>query len=145
MTRIHIGQCFSRLYYIDSTDSLGSLRSLKVFVGHTEDLGKLFFQCDLCGTFTCQWCKCSPMNMEMHRHPELVATTRISRFEEEKMEIPSRYTDFWREPNNIPDSDAIEAPVVLDSEGRYSRKRGTSDVSQASTASIQPSPSKKHR
>ena len=80
-------------------------------------------------------------------HPELsmVITTRISRFEEEKMEIPTMYTDAWREANNVPDSDAIEAPAELEFVGRDSRKRGTSDVSQASTASRQPSPSKKHR
>jgi hypothetical protein len=63
------------------------------------------------------------------------------------MEIPTTYTDAWRETNNVPDSDAIEAPPAaeLEGPGRDSRKRGTSDVSQASTASRQPSPSKKHR
>ena len=73
-------------------------------------------------------------------HPELVVTTRISRFKEEKIGIPSTYTDTWRKINNVPDSDAIEVPS-----GRESRKRGSSDVSQASTVSRQPSPSKKHR
>jgi hypothetical protein len=76
-------------------------------------------------------------------HPELVVTTRISRFEEEKIEIPSTYTDTWRKINNVPDSDIIEAPAGF--EGRDSRKRGSSDVSQASTVSRQPSPSKKYR
>ena len=64
-------------------------------------------------------------------HPELVVTTRISRFVEERMEIPSKYTDTWRENNNIPDSDAIEVPAVeLEGSASDSRKRGTSDVSQ---------------
>ena len=80
-------------------------------------------------------------------HPELVVTTRISWFEEERMEIPSKYTDAWMENNydNIPDSDAIEVLAELEGRASYSWKRGTSDVSQASTVSRQPSPSKKHR
>lgn len=76
-------------------------------------------------------------------HPELVVTTRISCQEERKMEIPSAYTDTWRKTNNVPDSDAIEAPDGL--EEQDSRKRGISDASQTSMASRQPSPSKKHR
>ena len=76
-------------------------------------------------------------------HPELVVTTSISRFEEERMEIPSTHTDTWRKTNNIPDSDAIGAPAEPGE--KDSRKRGAYDVSQASTgtASRQPSPSKK--
>ena len=38
-------------------------------------------------------------------------STRISWLEEKKMEIPSTYMDTWRKTNNIPDSDAIEAPA----------------------------------
>jgi hypothetical protein len=64
--------------------------------------------------------------------------------EEEKVGIPSTHTDAWREKNEIPDSDVIEAPGELEEE-RDSRKRGTSDTSQTSSASRQPSPSKKHR
>ena len=81
-------------------------------------------------------------------HPELVVTTRISRLEEEKMEIPSAYTDTWRKTNDIPESDAIEAPLAAEHEERESReshKRGASEVSQASTSSRQPSPTKKVR
>ena len=40
-----------------------------------------------------------------------------------KIEIPSTYTDTWRKINNVPDSDAIEAPAEF--EGRESRKRGS--------------------
>ena len=59
-------------------------------------------------------------------------TTRISRFEEEKNEILSTYyTDARRKTNNVPGSDTFEAPTEL--EGKDSRKRGTSDVSQASS------------
>ena len=37
-------------------------------------------------------------------------TTRISRFEEDKMKIPSMYTDEWRNNNNnVPDSDANDS------------------------------------
>jgi hypothetical protein len=39
------------------------------------------------------------------------------RFEEEKMEISTTYTDAWRETNNVPDSDAIEAPPAAELEG----------------------------
>ena len=81
-------------------------------------------------------------------HPELVVTTRISRFEEESIEIPSTYTYSWRKTNNVPDSDAIEVPLAAGFrvDGRDSRKRGSSDVSEASTVSgsRQPPPSKKH-
>ena len=44
---------------------------------------------------------------------------------EKKIKIPSTQTNSWRKTNNIPDSDAIEAPAEF--EGRDSRKRGTSD------------------
>ena len=65
----------------------------------------------------------------LHPLAELVVTAKISWFEEKRMEIPSIYTDTRRKTNNIPNSDAIEAPA--DFEGKYSRKRGMSDVSQA--------------
>ena len=80
-------------------------------------------------------------------HQELVVTTRISWFEEERTEIPSKYTDTWMENNydNIPDSDAIKVLAELEGRASDSQKRGTSDISQASTVSRQPSPSKKHR
>lgn len=38
----------------------------------------------------------------------------ISRFEEEKVEIPFTYGDTWRKTNNIPDSDAIEPPAEFE-------------------------------
>lgn len=79
-------------------------------------------------------------------YPELVITTRISLFEEKRMEIPSMYTNTWRRANDILDSDAI-IEATAEFEERESRKRGASDVSesQASTASRQPSPSKKYK
>jgi hypothetical protein len=55
------------LEHIDFRVSDGTLRSLKVFVGRTEDLGKLFVRCDLCGTFISLGAKRSPMNLEKHR------------------------------------------------------------------------------
>lgn len=72
-------------------------------------------------------------------HPELMVTTRILCEEERNMEIPSAFTvDTWRKRNNVQDSDVIQAPEGL--EERDSRKGDT----QTSTASRQPSPSKKH-
>ena len=55
------------LEHVDFRVSDGTLTSLKVFVGHAEDLGKLFVQCDLCGTFISLGPKRSLMNMEKHR------------------------------------------------------------------------------
>jgi hypothetical protein len=42
----------------------GSRKSLKVYLGHGEDLGKLFVQCDLCGTFISLGQKRSLSNMQ---------------------------------------------------------------------------------
>ena len=55
------------LEHIDFHVSDGTLRSMKVFVGHAEDVGKFFIQCDLCGTFISLGPKHSPKSMEKHR------------------------------------------------------------------------------
>jgi hypothetical protein len=54
------------LEHVDFRVSDGTLKSLKVFVGCEEDLGKLFVQCDLCGTFISLGPRRSLKNMETH-------------------------------------------------------------------------------
>jgi hypothetical protein len=44
----------------------GSCKSLKVYLGHGADLGKLFVQCDLCGTFITLGQQRSLNNMQFH-------------------------------------------------------------------------------
>ena len=55
------------LEHVDFRVSDGTLKSLKVFAGRAKNLGKLFVQCDLCGTFITLGARRSPMNMETHR------------------------------------------------------------------------------
>lgn len=55
------------LEHVDFRVINGTLKSLKVFVGCAEDLGKLFVQCDLCGAFISLGARRSPKNMEIHR------------------------------------------------------------------------------
>lgn len=70
-------------------------------------------------------------------HPDLLIKTHISIAEERLMGIAVEKTLEWREENDIPNSDAIEE-FRADSW----RKRAASSVSEASSASRQPSPSK---
>ena len=55
------------LEHVDFRVIDGTLKSLKVFAGCIEDVGKLFVQCDLCGTFISLGARRSPKNMETHR------------------------------------------------------------------------------
>lgn len=55
------------LEHVDFRVSDGTLKQLKVFAGCTEDIGKLFVQCDLCGTFILLGTRRSPKNLEIHR------------------------------------------------------------------------------
>ena len=56
---------------IDFRVTDGTLKSLKVFTGCSEDLGKLFVQCDLCGTYISLGARRSPKNLETHRDKSL--------------------------------------------------------------------------
>jgi len=55
----------------------GTLKSLKVFMGRGDDSGKLFVQCELCGTFISLGPQRSLKNMETH-HAKKNARTKGS-------------------------------------------------------------------
>lgn len=54
------------LEHVDFVLKNGSRKSLKVYLGHGADLGKLFVQCDLCGTFVTLGQRRSLNNMQFH-------------------------------------------------------------------------------
>jgi hypothetical protein len=85
--------------YVDFRVRDGTLRSLKVYVGHAEDLGKLFVQCDLCGTFISLGAKRSPMNMEKHRDKASCRDQRKRRERESKInQQEAAVNNLFREP-----------------------------------------------
>jgi hypothetical protein len=54
------------LEHVDFVLKDGSCKLLKVYLGHGADLGKLFVQCDLCGTFISLGQHRSLNNMQFH-------------------------------------------------------------------------------
>jgi hypothetical protein len=66
------------LEHVDFRVGDGTLKLLKVFEGRTEELasGKLFVQCDLCGTLILLGPKRSPMHMENHRDKKMCRDNR---------------------------------------------------------------------
>lgn len=70
--------------------------------------------------------------------PSLLIQGHIFEEEDRKNGIPIEDTKKWREKETWPNSDAIEELQTAED----TRKRSASNVSQLSTASRQPSPSK---